>query len=148
MGNRACVQFVESPKEKPFHEIYLHWNGGPESVLAFLETMINRGWTRMDYASARFTSVAIEFMDLDGDCSGLSVGILPADCGAAEYDNGTYIVSSLVPLAVTRNGKKINRDNLKGRDLEKYLGIETALIESRAKRTRVKGVQGHANDTH
>jgi hypothetical protein len=34
MGNRAVISFSEA---KTATGIYLHWNGGPESILAFLD---------------------------------------------------------------------------------------------------------------
>ena len=95
MGNRAHVFFS---KEKHSPGVYLHWNGGPESVLAFLRVMRDRGWTRMDYdyASARFAAVAVEFFDLEGDCEGLSVGLYPYSGKVKDYvfnDNGVYFVT-------------------------------------------------------
>lgn len=94
MGNRAAVFFNHRDADSG---VYLHWNGGPESVLAFLKTMLNRGWNRMDYAPARLIGVVVEFFDKDGDCSGLSVGTqLKPSSGdfkdADPGDNGVFVV--------------------------------------------------------
>jgi len=39
MGNRAVIAFKSSPTVG----IYLHWNGGPESILAFVNAAKKRG---------------------------------------------------------------------------------------------------------
>ena len=110
MGNRAVVKFGDD-----VHGVYLHWNGGPESVLAFLEVMRQRGWLRMDYASARFAAVVVEFFDAEGDCDGNSVGIFDdaAESGAHVGDNGLYAVTLVISedrksyhWLVNQNGKR------------------------------------------
>ena len=66
MGNRANVVFVSGDVISP--AVYLHWNGGPESVYAFLAEMDFRGIRTSDpaYEAARFTQIVGEFMDKDG----------------------------------------------------------------------------------
>ena len=59
MGNRAIVIFKDGEEYSP--HVYLHWNGGIESVAAFLTEMNRRGWHRTDYAAARFCQVVGEF---------------------------------------------------------------------------------------
>lgn len=62
MGNRAIVVFEDQwdkSKVMPFG-VYLHWNGGPESVLAFLKVLNERMNGRgidMSYAAARFIEI-------------------------------------------------------------------------------------------
>ena len=65
MGNRATVIFTDGKGEfSP--AVYLHWNGGPESVYGFLEEL-NRRKARsdQDYECARFIELVGEFFDQD-----------------------------------------------------------------------------------
>lgn len=104
MGNRCEVHFKNDDDQ---HVIYLHWNGGPESVVAFLETMRERKWDRMDYASARFVSVVGEFFDADGNGDGCSLGLFDAVTGAGD-DNGLYEVESISPLRLKQRGRPVD----------------------------------------
>lgn len=134
MGNRAVVKF-ESRDEK--HGIYLHWNGGPESILAFLQVMQDRKWVRMDYASARFTAVAVEFFDYQGDCNGYSVGIVDNPTAWKDgCDNGIYLVSQDENKGwiVNHNGKVIDAYSLDQRDKKTMQEIVKILSQSRDKR--------------
>jgi hypothetical protein len=139
MGNRAIVHFKNDDDK---HGIYLHWNGGPESVLAFLKVMEERKWTRMDYASARFTAVVSEFFDASGDCSGLSLGILEnKDCGAADWDNGLFQVSRsndgfvvTQKLSENTSEKLVTYADLDAREKVQHAGIVDALAKTRAAR--------------
>jgi len=100
MGNRAFVVFEDRDSETFSPAIYLHWNGGPESVYAFLDELERRG-VRGDqcYEAARFVQIVGEFMDQDA-YSGLSLGISngPKNGTIEEFenfnhgDNGLYIV--------------------------------------------------------
>lgn len=92
MGNRAVVL----PKGSTVG-VYLHWNGGPDSVEAFLEYCKLRGFrsfggeNRDGYGMARFVQVVANFFG-----GTLSIGI-EENCEEteewAEYlDNGVYVV--------------------------------------------------------
>lgn len=92
MGNRAIVL----PKGSTTG-VYLHWNGGPDSVKAFLEYCKLRrfrdfgGNNRDGYGLARFVQVVSNFFG-----GGLSIGI-EENCEATEswassLDNGIYVV--------------------------------------------------------
>lgn len=92
MGNRAVVL----PKGSTVG-VYLHWNGGPDSVEAFLEYCKLRrfrsfgGENRDGYGMARFVQVVANFFG-----GTLSIGI-EENCEEteewAEYiDNGVYVV--------------------------------------------------------
>jgi hypothetical protein len=101
MGNRATIIFEQGGGDPPSPAVYLHWNGGPESVYGFLEEMQTRGHMRSDYAAARFIGVVSDFFMSDGG-EGLSLGVfagpseitpealekVPTDHG----DNGFYVV--------------------------------------------------------
>ena len=100
MGNRGTVVFASDDKLSDVG-YYLHWNGGPESVYAFLAELDRRG-----VDDNRFYQVAGEFFDYSGmtvERHGLSLyayGVtntvlepaslleLSADLG----DNGIYVI--------------------------------------------------------
>ena len=91
MGNRAVI--TASTLQTQGVGIYLHWNGGPESVLAFLDVARERGYrdpARDDqYAMARLCGLICEFFG-PGDAS---VGIGPLDqLDCNNYDNGVYVI--------------------------------------------------------
>ena len=99
MGNRAVITKVNN--DNPNYEyangdqvgIYLHWNGGYDSVNAFLTYCKLKGFrgveTDESYAWARLTQVIANFFG-----GGLSVGIdilKHLDCD--NYDNGVYLIN-------------------------------------------------------
>lgn len=98
MGNRANVIFTNKDKTEFSPTIYLHWNGGPESIYGFLEEL-NRRNVRDDqcYEAARFCQIVGEYID-----GGLSLGLYngpksskPEDLLGAlgdPTDNGLYLV--------------------------------------------------------
>ncbi len=86
MGNSAVIT------ADGLSGIYLHWNGGVESVLAFLAIAKKRGYrdpsTDTSYAMARLTGLIHEFFGTKTETS-LGIGTieqLDTDNG----DNGTY----------------------------------------------------------
>ena len=86
MGNRAMIM-----SEGKNYGVYLHWNGGNDSVSAFLEYCEMRNFRGFDdgYGMARFTQVVSNYFGADG----LSIGI--EECTNKEnngFDNGIYIV--------------------------------------------------------
>lgn len=90
MGNRAIIK----SKDADFG-VYLHWNGGIDSVTAFLKYCKFRGFRPFDgdgYGIARFCQIVGNFFGGD-----LSIGVVPVDRSqlkkTAEWlDNGVYIV--------------------------------------------------------
>ena len=86
MGNRAVI----TTEEKRIG-VYLHWNGGRDSVRAFLTYCLMKGYRSPEqdcYGWARLCQVVGNFF---GD--GLSVGVdeysrLDTD----NWDNGTYVI--------------------------------------------------------
>jgi hypothetical protein len=89
MGNRAVIT-TEDRKLG----VYVHWNGGRDSIEAFLKYCELRGFrspTSDTYGWARLVQVIANYMGGDG----LSVGISPYTTD--EYmnpgDNGIYIIS-------------------------------------------------------
>lgn len=124
MGNRAIVIFKESEKEFG-PQIYLHWNGGVESIMAFITEMERRGHLRNDcsYATARFICVVGDFfrqMGKDYSDTGLSLGIYepphPATFEKISHgDNGVFVVSNSAHtkgFEVHQNGELVNRQKI------------------------------------
>lgn len=108
MGNRAAVVFESDGNFSPV--VYLHWNGGPESVWAFLAELDRRGIREdADYEAARFIHVVGDFFDNE-KTTGLSLGVLNLPKGFPKPgalkildpgDNGIYIIN--------RKDRKITR---------------------------------------
>ena len=92
MGNRAIIKH-----EKSNIGVYLHWNGGIDSVEAFLEYCKLRGFRDFydGYGIARFCQVVGNWFGGD-----LSIGVCECtattDAEAEEYclDNGVYVINS------------------------------------------------------
>lgn len=105
MGNRAVI----TTEEKKIG-VYLHWNGGRDSVEAFLEYCKRKGFRAPEadcYGWARLVQVIANFFHC-----GLSVGIdklenLDTDNG----DNGLYII---------KDWKIIRREFFKGEEQNEY----------------------------
>ena len=89
MGNRAVIT-----TRKRDLGVYLHWNGGRDSVEAFLEYCRLRGFRAPetdDYGWARLCQVVCNYMGGEG----LSVGVWPYTSDEAALsagdDNGVYV---------------------------------------------------------
>ncbi len=92
MGNRAVI--TASNSHTKGIGIYLHWNGGIESVQAFLDVAKARGFRDPaydeSYAMARLCGLIHEFFGVDQDTS-LGIGTLEQlDCD--NYDNGVFVI--------------------------------------------------------
>lgn len=91
MGNRAVITTRENFENNGIG-VYVHWNGGRDSITAFLKYCELRNFrapTEDNYGWARLAQVIANFMGGDG----LSVGVdtvehLDCDNG----DNGVYII--------------------------------------------------------
>ena len=93
MGNRAYVIFTSEHGHSP--AVYLHWNGGPESVYPALDTLAGFGARGGDhgYACARFIQMMGNFFG-----GTLSLGV--EDAGPEPLwptvfnpgDNGLYVI--------------------------------------------------------
>jgi len=91
MGNRAVL--TTSTTTEGFG-IYLHWNGGLESVVAFLDAARDRGYRNPAsdevYAMARLCGLIHEFFGVEGSAS-LGIGCLETlDCNNSQ--NGVYVI--------------------------------------------------------
>ncbi|MBE6724933.1 MAG: hypothetical protein E7576_07025 [Ruminococcaceae bacterium] len=91
MGNRAVIMTPAGYGQESGIGIYLHWNGGYDSISAFLKYCELRGFRPPDedcYGWARLCQIIGNYFGGD-----LSIGIdafprLPVDNG----DNGTFII--------------------------------------------------------
>lgn len=100
MGNRATVIFVNKTHTEISPAVYLHWNGGPESVYPFLAELDRRD-VRADqeYECARFIGIIAEYQEQE-HYTPYSLGVSngPAQIKAATLakydpgDNGIYVV--------------------------------------------------------
>lgn len=122
MGNRATVIFVSEDEKSISPAVYLHWNGGPESIYAFLNEMnIRKIRKDQDYECARFIHIVGDYFDMDtiGSSSlGVSNGpkeITPKSLGKVKTDhgdNGFYIICRKKDGSVKmRRFKEVYLDN-------------------------------------
>ena len=101
MGNRACVVFTDGRELSP--AIYLQWNGGPESVYAFLDALGRyQALGDIGHTAARFTQVVRNYFG-----GTLSVALMrfsgPLPSNIDPDDNGIYLVT------VNRGGYTVRR---------------------------------------
>lgn len=91
MGNRAVVTTEDNFKNNGIG-VYLHWNGGRDSIEGFLKYCELRGFRAPDednYGWARLTQVIANFFGADG----LSVGVDTIDhLDCDNGDNGVYFI--------------------------------------------------------
>ena len=126
MGNRAVVVFTDENWNNPGPAVYLHWNGGPDSIYAFLSELDRRKARQgndMAYQVARFIHVIGDYFDKD-EAGSTSLGVMDAPKeisseGLADLcdigsDNGVYVVNR-------NNGKLIMRRFVYGGKMSKEL---------------------------
>ena len=91
MGNRAVITTRENFENNGVG-VYVHWNGGRDSVEAFLQYCNLREFrepTHDSYGWARLVQVIANFMGGEGLSVGIDV-VNHLDCD--NYDNGVYII--------------------------------------------------------
>lgn len=99
MGNRAVIAYVRDDQALPatyedavnqgIVGIYLHWNGGEESVQAFLDAAKHYKLRADDYGLARLTQIIGNYFG-----GGLSLGVGTLDWLDTYGDNGTFVVQN------------------------------------------------------
>ena len=104
MGNRAVIAFVDDKgkQDKNSVGIYLHWNGGRDSVEGFLQAAKDYGLRTGSYGVARLTQII-------GNCfpGTLSVEVdmlNKLDCD--NYDNGVYWVDKQFNIVGRENNTR------------------------------------------
>ena len=115
MGNRAVIT---TPEKKI--GIYVHWNGGRDSIEAFLKYCELQGYTPPEednYGWARLCQIISNFFT-DEPKDGLHIGIdLYNRLDTDNYDNGVYIIKDWKIV-----GRLFNSNpEQKGHDLEGML---------------------------
>ncbi|MDI3492001.1 MAG: hypothetical protein PWP11_3278 [Thauera sp.] len=92
MGNRATITIA--PFDKKNACIYVHWNGGRESVEAFCKAAHDLGYRSPEsdpaYALARLTGLIATCFGIDDDTS-IGVGTVDELIDAGD-DNGCYVI--------------------------------------------------------
>lgn len=93
MGNRAVITASKAADVATSTDtgVYLHWNGGRDSVEAFLTYCLIQGFRSPSSDSYGWAYLAGVVTNFFGD--GLSVGVGPC-CGmdCDNHDNGVYII--------------------------------------------------------
>ena len=88
MGNRAVI--TTSPFKRGNIGIYVHWNGGRESVEGFLKAARDLDYrtpgSDPDYALAGLAGLIWSFLGTDGSSVGLGT------CDQLDCDNGTWLI--------------------------------------------------------
>jgi hypothetical protein len=110
MGNRAVITTKENFENNGIG-IYLHWNGGRDSIEAFLKYCELRNFRSPDtdcYGWARLTQIIANFFGMDG----LSVGIDTVDhLDCDNFDNGVYFIEGW---------KIVGREYFSGAEQDEY----------------------------
>lgn len=128
MGNRAVIAF-DGQKTG----IYLHWNGGLASILAFLKvakTLNVRASTyQSDYTIARMTQIIGNFFG-----GTLSLGVGALETLDLEGDNGVYWIKDWEIVrrenVSPKEAKKLTLRNLNAIDKKKYTDIVKNCMEA------------------
>lgn len=124
MGNRAVIQVDGSTLG-----IYLHWNGGVESVTAFLKAAKDLGVRRPasdpSYFHARFVQMIANFF---GGTASIGIDLvthLDTDNG----DNGLYIINDALEIQQRKYAPDHAKD---GFNQEECNGIYDAVMNANA----------------
>jgi len=135
MGNRAVIVTKKGWQNQAHNVgIYLHWNGGRDSIEAFLTYCKIRGYRPPEQDCYGWSALACVISNFFG-CSGMSIGIDTIDrLDLDNYDNGVYIIEdwNIVARDYVRNPEQ-NVYDLKAMLLEidksmsKALGEETLI---------------------
>lgn len=128
MGNRAVIAHTSMPEVG----IYVHWNGGPESILAMLDVAREVGVRTADasYGMARLTQIIGEWFSNDGGGYETSVGIGPLEeLDTDNMDNGLYWIDdtfAIVKREHTDSGIMLASD-LPQAEHERYVKIKESI---------------------
>lgn len=131
MGNRAVITASKALDVRGSSDIgvYLHWNGGRDSVEGFLTYCKIKGYRAPDsdnYGWARLCQVIGNFFGGDA-----SLGIDKCHClDCDNFDNGVYII---------KGWEIVGRQFFKGREQDNYdlLDLLRAINEAQPEKERV-----------
>jgi len=132
MGNRAVITLKPHTGKSYDNQvgIYVHWNGGRDSIEAFLTYCELQGFrspSSDSYGFARLTQVIANFFGGDG----LSIGVNTCKhLNCANFDNGVYLI---------KDWKVVGRDHFKGREQKEYslVGMLIAIDKSQPEEMRL-----------
>ena len=134
MGNRAVI--TTSTLRTKGVGIYLHWNGGPESILGFLAAAKARGFRDpagdSSYALARLVGLIHEFFGIDQDTS-LGIGLLN-ELDTNNGDNGVYVIGkgwTITDRWGQGSGSVKSFDDLSEEDRKKCNEITESLLNNK-----------------
>ena len=139
MGNRAVIVPIKTKRGyKNKVAIYLHWNGGRDSIEGFLTYCRLRGFRSPEndsYGLARLAQVIANYFH-----GGLSIGVDLAkrlDCD--NRDNGVYLV---------KNWQIIKRDYFTGREQNEYklLDMVKDINSAQPKEEQIENIEEKLNE--
>lgn len=124
MGNRAVITFA--PYKASNVGIYVHWNGGQESIQGFMDACKALGFRSPEndpsYAMARLTQVIAAFFE-----GGLSVGVGKVS-EFGDSDNGVWIVGGDWQIQGNKRGSEY-RDELDALEMQKARDIAKLCVD-------------------
>jgi hypothetical protein len=135
MGNRAVIAYKDEYVPKEYStSIYLHWNGGRDSVEAFLKVANDIGVraSQGDYAMARLTQIISNYF---GGILSVGVGIYKR-MDTDNYDNGVYWISN------NEKGELVIVD----REFKRYPEQKTYKVDKMAKEIMSQMPEGYQQD--
>ena len=116
MGNRAVIAFSDKPSDVG---IYLHWNGGRDSVEAALEVAKQLNVRTPGYDKAYAISRLVQiFANFFGGTTCIGVGKVN-ELDYSNADNGTYVIGD--------NWEIIKRKHFKGEEQRNHDHLETMI---------------------
>lgn len=112
MGNRAMIVFKGMDIG-----IYLHWNGGIDSVTAFLRYCELRKFRTDDYGVARLTQIIANYFGGD-----LSIGVTAHPETYGWLDNGVYTIEGWkIVDHTTKTGEPWGEESHEGYDITDFV---------------------------
>ena len=128
MGNRAVI--TTAPYSSKNVGIYIHWNGGRESIEGFLQACKRLGYRRPDedkqYAMARLTQAIGAYF---GGTTSIGVGLV-SELDYDNGDNGTYIIGG--DWEILRRKYNPGSRGIDGQDAEKTAAIADNIVAALA----------------
>ncbi len=132
MGNRAVIAFSD---DKNATGVYVHWNGGIESVLAFTHAAKDMGARSSggdnSYAMAGLVRAVTLFMHYrPGELLSMGVGPL-SSLDTDNFDNGLFIVDNdwNIKTRYFNRDSVCSVDQLDERQKAQYDGIRACILE-------------------
>ena len=127
MGNRAVITTKEN-YDNNGTGIYLHWNGGLDSVNAFLAYCKLKGYRTPETDNYGWSYLATTIGNFFGD--GMSIGVDRVDqLDCNNWDNGVYFIEHYDLLDMLRDINKKQPEHMRVSDDELRKAAHTYKIE-------------------